>query len=152
MRLGPVRTALRLAVVAQLLAGCPSAEDPPAGDDVDTWAPGLEKPGEEGLFGVRLLDAEPAPPDRGDNEWTVLALGAGGDPLAEASLRVSPWMPDHGHGTTPADFEGRPSGEAGTFEVGPFNLFMPGLWEVTVEVTGPGGGEDRAVFRFDVEG
>lgn len=45
----------------------------------------------------------------------------------------------------------RPAGD-GTYIAGPFDLFMPGLWEGTVEITGSDGTEDRVVFAFDIEG
>ena len=73
-------------------------------------------------------------------------------PQDAVSVVVSPYMPDHGHGTTPLDYDGVATGAPGTFTAGPFDLFMPGYWAITVHVDGGGGNEDAAIFEFDIEG
>ncbi len=116
-----------------------------------TYAAGLETPSMEGMFMSRLVDGTPAPPDRGNNTWMLEILDPSGSPMSEVTdVRVKAWMPDHGHGTNPLwnPATEQPDGE---FEVGPFNLFMPGLWQFTVEVTTPTQ-TDTAVVSFCVQG
>jgi hypothetical protein len=58
-------------------------------------------------------------------------------------------MPDHGHGTNPLWNDA--TEVDGKFEVGPFNLFMPGLWQFTVSVEAQNQ-TDSALVSFCVEG
>ncbi|MCC7380315.1 MAG: FixH family protein [Deltaproteobacteria bacterium] len=125
-------------------AGC--VEDARA----DTYVAGLEKT-TEGGHRVKMLEARPAPPDRGDNTWTFELADAAGAKVSTATVSVRPWMPDHGHGSTPAMFSGAPAGD-GRYGVGPVNFFMPGLWELTVKVELQGGAIESAKFSFCVEG
>lgn len=117
----------------------------------DVYTAGMEKPGEQGRFRVQLVEAQPGPPDRGDNVWTLAVNDEAGMPVSDAVVELHPYMPQHGHGTTPPDYTAAAQGD-GTYVAGPFDLFMPGLWEVTVDITGSDGTEDRAVFAFDIEG
>lgn len=123
--------------------GCP--RDPRA----ETYAPWMEAESEAGTFTLILDRATPAPPGRGDNEWSLRFLDTGGQPLAVESARMKPWMPDHGHGTNPLWNE-VVSGSSTRHRVGPFDLFMSGLWEFTVEVT-HGGTTDEAKLAFCID-
>jgi hypothetical protein len=116
----------------------------------DAYRVGLEKAGATGLR-VRLMEARPGPPDRGDNLWALELVDAAGAPVTTATISARPWMPDHGHGSTPQRHAARPGATAGAWELGPFNLFMPGLWTVTLDVETPAGA-DAAVFAFCIEG
>ncbi len=64
-------------------------------------------------------------------------------------VKLRPWMPDHGHGTTPAVFYGKP--DAGRYGVGPFKVHMAGFWEFELTVS-LGNETDSTVFSFCVEG
>jgi len=155
---------LRLAVgaVALLFVGCDGGDDPiadaghaslrdagppPAGD---VYAAGMEHVGEAGRLKMALLEAEPAPPDRGDNRWTVRVLDADDVPQGGCALEVKPFMPAHGHGAN-KDAVVTPAAEPGEYVVEPLDLFMPGLWEVrfTVEC---GGVTDNVLFSFWIRG
>lgn len=118
--------------------------------EVDEYADGMSREGEMGHYIVELVSAEPGPPDVGDNTWE-LRVTQDGNPVDDATVTVTPFMPAHGHGTSPADYQGTLS-EDGTYEVGPFDLFMPGVWELTVTVTGSDDTEDMATFTFELEG
>lgn len=101
---------------------------------------------------VRLLEAQPGPPDRGDNSFRLRLEDAAGGPVETATVTVRPWMPDHGHGATPEvwSLERLAPGEG---RAGPINFFMPGLWEIQVRVEPTGAGTpSRATFSFCVEG
>ncbi len=80
-------------------------------------------------IGLVLQAAEPLAPVRFDNTWTVQAVDAQGAPLVTTNLSVEPYMPDHGHGT-PEPPEAVSGTEPGSYEMGPFDLWMPGIWEL----------------------
>ena len=127
---------------SQMLMGC----DPSEGD---VFALGLERSGEN--VTVRFVSADPAPPDVGDNTWTVMITDLGGSPLEAGSVELVPFMPQHGHGTQPSSFAAEPGLEPGEFMSTAIDLFMPGLWEVTFEVT-HGETTDEVSFAFCLEG
>lgn len=108
---------------------------------------GLSKAGMGSKLEFKLVSADPAPPLRGDNIWilqlTTMAQPAA--PLTGATMGVTPFMPDHQHGSGKT-VKITPMTEAGQYKLEPVNLWMPGLWETTIEVDGASG--DKAVFRF----
>ena len=123
--------------VLVLVAACASDEEPEASDAMadctvdsraEAYAPGMQAMAPDGTRLV-LVSAEPGPPVRFDNTWTVQALGADGEPLAVTDLRVEPFMPDHGHGT-PEPPEPVAEAEPGRYRMGPFDLWMPGIWQL----------------------
>jgi hypothetical protein len=116
----------------------------------DEFAIGLSKTGDAGTLGFTLMNATPAPPIRGDNSWVIqinqMTSGAIGAPVDGADIFVSPFMPDHGHPaakTVVIEATGNP----GEYEMSPINLWMPGMWETTIDATSAGG-DDLVVFRF----
>lgn len=115
----------------------------------DSFAVGLEKAGDAGALDFKMMTADPAPPARGDNVWqfqlSSMSAGVVGGGVAGASLTVTPFMPDHQHGT-PIQVEITDKG-AGAYELAPVNLWMPGLWETTITATSASS-TDQAVFRF----
>lgn len=146
---------LHAALTAALLAGCgpdPSGHDstghtmPAACDDgapPDQFVADIERLTIAGQT-VRITNAVPAPPDVGINQFVVETPGS-----TPTSVRLRPFMPLHGHGTSPEWFDG--AAEGGTFTFGPVDLFMPGLWELrfTLDSDDPDTG---ALFRFCLEG
>ncbi len=136
----------------------PNAFDRPAGfvgcDSAVAYADGLEVQTDSGRYVVRFVSASPSPPDVGQNEWTVEVLPFAdelSDPVAEVSLVVTPWMPGHGHGVFPPDFE-TVTGDDGQGVVGPFPIIMPGFWEFRTSLTLPDGTTENVVLSFCVEG
>lgn len=121
----------------------------------DEFVVGMEKSTVDSKFGVRLTEVlvqdTPKPPDRGDNLWTFQVVDASGAPVDGAMVDVKPWMPDHGHGTNPLHLDARLEPQVGTYEVGPFDLFMGGFWEFTFTVDAAGT-TDTVDFGFCVEG
>ena len=123
----------------------------------EIYVAGIAKTG-AASYQVTLLDANPAPPRKGDNTWTIAVTDPGGNPVTGLHLDVEGYMPDHGHGTLglpPVVADGDES-----YVVGPFNLFMPGFWEVSVQAVDTGATEaveddidlDRVTFNFCIEG
>jgi hypothetical protein len=144
---------MRTVIALTLFAAACSSNDG-TGDDMasyncatetraDTFVAGISKVGANGVQ-FKLLEALPAPPARGDNTWT-LELTKSGAPVNGAAMIVTPFMPDHQHGT-PTDVTIQPMPAAGQYQLAPVNMWMPGLWETTIQVDGPDA--DKAVFKF----
>jgi hypothetical protein len=113
----------------------------------DEYVMGLTKPGAMGRIEFKLVSSEPAPPSRGDNTWTVQlsTMSAPATPVSGASMSVIPYMPAHDHTSGKAVIV-TPMSEAGQYKLDPVNLFMPGVWEITLDVSGANA--DSVVFKF----
>ena len=115
----------------------------------DEFMIGLSKTGTTAT--VTLVAADPVPPILGDNSWTLAITDAGGEPITDAQITtVMPMMPDHGHGTSVAA-EVTATDNPAEFVVSPVNLFMAGLWEITLDLDLGDGATDQVVFAFCVE-
>jgi hypothetical protein len=129
-----VRRAVVLAALG--LAGCNSGESTDEEYDCatetrdDEFSAGMSRVGDAG-YEIVLTEALPAPPSRGDNAWKVRVLDASGAPVSDLAIGVTPCMVDHGHGT-PISAETTAAAEGGEFSASPVNLWMPGLWRVSV--------------------
>jgi hypothetical protein len=144
-----MRTLLALTLFA---AACSS--DGGGGDDGTSYNCAAETRSEEYFAGIskvgangvqfKILDALPAPPARGDNVWT-LELTKAGAPINGAAMVVTPFMPDHQHGAA-TDVTIEPMPTAGQYKLTPVNMWMPGMWETTIQVEGQDA--DKAVFKF----
>jgi hypothetical protein len=133
---------------ADAAAGNPFPNGDPA--DADTYVAGLERQGEDGALTVRLMDALPAPPERGDNEW-VLAVYAADVPMDGCEIEVDPRMRAHNNHGTPIVAKVSPVPDAaGHYRASPVNMFMPGLWWVTLRLT-CGDTVDVVTYRFWIE-
>jgi len=145
-----------LTIAALGLFGCgetPQSQGSACATDLraQTYVDGLSLATDTGGFTVTLVRANPGPPDRGDNNWTLSVTDSSGV-LSGKPVKVRPWMPDHGHGTTPLSNDATDvAGDPGTYTVGPFDLFMPGFWEFGVSVES-GGATGTAMFAFCLEG
>lgn len=126
--------------------GSMNPDTPPAGD---TYVAGLEKMGDNGMLKVRLVDALPAPPDLGDNDWILEVLDMSDTALEGCTIDLEPRMPAHGHGTN-KDAEMTEIG-AGRYAATPVDLFMPGLWVTAVDIE-CGDMTDTVTYEFWIEG
>lgn len=123
---------------------------------VSAFALNLEKATQRGLFKVRIVSADPAPPAKGLNTWAVRVLQPSGAAASSPELTLhreqdtpDPSMPDHGHGSlTSAAVERRSNGD---FGVEPLDLFMPGVWRVGFDVSA-GQQRDTVFFFFCIPG
>jgi YtkA-like len=151
MRLLPSSAAAALLLA---LSACGGEEDPVDDEPVncatetraDNLVSGLEKLGDRGLVVFRLIATTPSPPKRPANTW-MLHIEANGAPVTGAELHAKPYMPDHEHGTGVKPVISEVAGTPGDYKVDSLDLWMPGLWEVTFDITPPGGVKDQAVFR-----
>jgi len=153
---------LALATAASLALAACSGDDDDDDDSADTdasigcrndpraeqYAANLEKVGDGGLFTFVLKTADPAPPGKGVNAWTLRIMDATGAAVTGATVTLHPFMPDHGHGTSVVP-QVQVDGDG--YTVQNIYLFMAGLWEVTIEATS-GQDTDSAVVRFCIEG
>jgi len=116
----------------------------------DTFVVGLEKMGAMGAFDFKMMSATPAPPARNTNSWVVqinaMQSGVVGNPVDGASITATPFMPSHQHGS-PEQVIVSPAGQPGQYTLAPVFLWMPGVWETTIQVTS-GSSTDSAVYRF----
>ncbi len=118
-------------------------------DRDEAFLAGMQKVGAGGTT-FTLTSSTPAPPGRDDNTWVVdIATGAG--PF-DGAVEVTPFMPDHRHGTPIVAIVAPVAGTPGRYSAAPINLWMPGLWEITVAATATGGSADAVVFRFCIPG
>lgn len=127
---------------ADMMAGC---------DTAMTYEAGMQVATATSAFTVELVEAAPAPPDVGDNAFTVRVLGTDGQAITDATVTVAGWMPAHNHGTAPPTSDLTADAMSGDYSVEGINLFMPGLWEITFEVTS-GDVTDEALFTFCLQG
>ncbi|MBT6180207.1 MAG: hypothetical protein HOI23_23400 [Deltaproteobacteria bacterium] len=118
--------------------------------DIDDYSPDLVRTGDQ--FKLTLVSAAPAPWDVGDNIWTLKVEDLQGNAVEDALIRVTPYMPDHGHGVSPPYYAGVTQGSGGLYDIETFNLIMPGFWEMTVEVSASGTSGEAIAFRICVEG
>lgn len=146
-----------LPLIALLLAGCPTEEvveeGPCVGEDrAMDYSAGLTVTSELGFYTGELVDALPAPPDTGENTWTLRIEDEARAALPAEGIEARPWMPDHGHGTTPATLPLVDSGDGDTLLLEFMDFIMPGLWRVTLEIPASAGEEDEIRFFFCAEG
>jgi hypothetical protein len=98
------------------------------------YSEGMQIPSQDQTVALALVKSEPGPPAKGDNTWTVsVADGATGTGLGGLTISVTPYMPDHGHGS-PRQVVVTPAADAGTYVLTPLYLFMGGYWEVTFDL------------------
>ena len=115
------------------------------------YVPNLMQAGMNGLISVTLISSNPGPPIKGNNDWSIRIADSAGNPVTGATIDVTPFMPDHGHGT-PIKVGVTPMTSGGTYLLSPVNLFMAGLWQVTIRVTTADSKSDFVVFSFCIEG
>ncbi len=115
---------------------------------VDAYSANLAKRSASGAYQVVLVKADPAPPAIGVNTWTIRVEDGGGAPMPSVALKVLPFMPDHGHGTS-VKATVTPQAD-GTASVTPLYLFMGGVWRV--EFNPQDGAADPVDFFFCIDG
>ncbi len=88
------------------------------------------------VFMIKLLESNPGPPVKGTNTWDIeVDEAATGTPLDGLDINVTPWMPDHGHGTS-MPVVVTPTGSGGRYTLAPVFLRMSGFWQVKLTIVG----------------
>jgi hypothetical protein len=142
------------------LAACGADDGTGGGDDApvncaletaDTYVAGLQKTGVNGMLDFRLMSSDPTPPGRGDNTWIVsvrsMNNGVVGAPISNATAYVTPFMPKHAHPAISGEVT--PTANAGEYRMTGVNLWMPGVWETTIEVDATAASSaDSVVYTF----
>ena len=156
-----MRLALLVCVVAVAVAACGSGSTTPDANEGltcvasgrgETYVVGLEHQGKAGLLDFKLMSVTPAPPAFNDNTWIIqvntMSGGVVGAPAIGATLTVTPFMPDHAHGTLKVNVQPMP--DAGQYQASPITLWMAGLWEITIDAQADTA-HDSAVYRFCIQ-
>lgn len=146
--------------LALLWAGCDGGDDDNAdvaADDGRSQGPCVDEARDDFAIGVvrqgawstvTIADATPSDPVRADNGWTV-AIERDQAVVEDVEIEVKLWMPDHGHGTG-VHATVTPMGD-GQYMLEPLNLFMAGLWEITLVLTLPDETTDEVMFSACVQ-
>ena len=100
---------------------------------------------------LKVEAADPNPIDRGDNTWTVILSDSETNPVSDATIVLEPTMPGHGHGTFPTTFDGASGSTDGSYDFGPFDLMMPGTWQLEFTITDSENATSTATATFCVE-
>jgi hypothetical protein len=116
----------------------------------EAYKVGLTETATDGAVSIKLQDANPAPPTRGNNTFHIALTDKAGKPIEGAEISTKTWMPDHGHGSSIVPTT-TPSGN-GVYEINPLNLFMPGIWQITFDVTEKDKTTDSVMFTFCIDG
>jgi hypothetical protein len=158
------RTIVRLLAVAcaalvsaGVLACSSSTDEAPPGAQRNTFcsseenvAPDFAMPmvemGEQQLFEVSIVKADPPAPAQGSNVWTLQVNDAAGDPVDDAELKVKCSMPGHSHGcaVTPTVTN---LGD-GKYQFDPLIFTMSKNWNVRFTVEKADGTSDFAQFSL----
>jgi len=118
-------------------------------DRDDDYVEGMVKVGANG-YSVVLVTSEPAPDPKGNYDWNIRVLDPAMAPVDNLTIKVVPFMPDHGHGTAVQAIV-TPTGN-GNYAISPINLFMTGLWAVRHGLRDATDTEvDAVVYRFCVD-
>ena len=116
---------------------------------------GMTLESEDGNFKITVLATEvagsaPNTIDRGLNTWTVSLTDAHDSPITNGTIILTPTMPGHGHGTYPPNFESTNNGTA-NYQLGPFDLLMPGTWLLTFKISTPGNNDVQISAGYCIE-
>lgn len=115
----------------------------------DIYVAGLAKAG--GAINVKIMDSTPAPPAKLMNTLNIQVTDAAGKPIEKAAITVTPWMPDHSHGSAVTPVVTDKGG--GAYTIDKIYYPMAGLWQLTLTVTAPGAAAPQdVVFKFCLEG
>jgi hypothetical protein len=160
-----IRATRTVSILAALLAaGCgPSGSHPDGGPPdsgsvtcqtdsrVTAYTAGMSAASPDRGLTATLVSSDPAPPANTNNTWLIKLTDSSGNPVDGATVGVVPTMPYMGHGTPIHPVVTAQSG--GQYQVADINLFMPGIWEVTLGATTPSNATAENVsFFFCVEG
>jgi hypothetical protein len=116
---------------------------------VDSYGADLSKAGSAGQIQFVLMNAQPAPPAKGNNTWTLKLLGATGTPIQNVTISIKTWMPMMRHGSSIAPRQAANADD--TYSISNLYLTMDGIWQVTFTAQS-GSMKDTAMYTFCVGG
>lgn len=92
--------------------------------------------------------SSPQPPARGTNDVELTINGStDGAPVDGLTIGVKPWMPTMGHGTSIVPTIAPEMN--GKYLVSGVDLYMPGLWQLRLTISGPT--QDNAAPAFEIQ-
>jgi|HubBroStandDraft_4_1064222.scaffolds.fasta_scaffold264827_2 hypothetical protein len=92
--------------------------------------------------------SSPHPPVRGTNDVELTITGStDGGPVDGLAIGVKPWMPTMGHGTSIVPTIAPEMN--GKYLVSGVDLYMPGLWQLRLTISGPM--QDNAAPAFEIQ-
>jgi hypothetical protein len=115
------------------------------------YVPNLSRTSATGTYTAVLVMADPAPPAKGNNSWTVEIRDASQAPVDGLTITGAANMPDHGHPPSVKPVV-KATGAPGQYSVMPLDFFMAGYWEVTLTFQPPGGAKESIVFNICIAG
>lgn len=113
----------------------------------DEYTAGMTRIGANG-YTVALLDSVPLPARKGKYTWTIRVVDPAMTPATGFDVRVTPTMPDHGHGTSPSTIT---PGSDGTYTISQMDLFMTGLWNIRIAIRDASSELDFVAYKFCVD-
>ena len=114
------------------------------------YAPNLERTSDAGTYKAVLVAADPAPPIKGNNTWTIEIRDANNIPVDALTVTASANMRDHAH--PPSVTPVATAAGHGRYTVTPLYLFMAGLWDITLTLQPAAGAKDTVLFPICIPG
>ncbi len=100
-----------------------------------------------GTFVIEASTSDGRQPGRGLVTFDFFIVrSAGGAPVSELTVKVTPWMPAMGHGA-PEPKRVVPH-DLGHYRVEDVALYMPGMWELRTSIAGPT--DEHATLALEV--
>ena len=84
----------------------------------------------------------------GTNEMDVIVHNAKDRDVVDARIKITPWMPEHGHGVKTVPKVTKRGG--GIYSVKGLDITLPGKWELKMHIKGEGK-QDTVTFSFMVD-
>lgn len=107
----------------------------------------LDRPGDQGVFRVRIQSqAAPVPLSR-VHQWTVHLTDRAGLPVSGAEVTVDGGMPEHHHGLPTAP-RATPAATPGDYVINGVKFSMQGWWVLNLSVKAPDGRADHVTFNL----
>jgi len=134
-------------IAALIVTSAACGTDDPAATVADDFVIPLVKLSRDGELAAALIEANPSPPAKGSNTWTVELTDADGNPVVDQDVSAVLFMPEHGHGSSPTTVT--PGANPGEYDISRITFTMGGVWEV--RLISEGEATDRDVlFYVDV--
>ena len=83
-------------------------------------------------WALNFTQVEHDPPLQGLNQWEFSLQSSEGLALEKCDILVKPYMPDHKHGSRDVNASWL---QGDSYQVNDLDFIMPGLWEITFEIT-----------------
>src|SRR5262245_50012494 len=103
-----------------------------------------------GTYMAVIQTVSPDPAIKGTDTMTVQIVDGTGAPVDGLTMKATPYMPDHTHGTSVKAVV--TAGGGGMYTITPLYLYMAGYWEITLDLTPATGTPDSVVLPICIQG